>query len=446
MNRNHPGISWSMDTDNGLSPTSFEVNGVSPFGYDSVSRHAGSSLQSTPPVNWINQACAGTMGQQSNVPDEPTNTYQDHLFNQLLARITQNPDIACHRDAARRYLALEQELWVPLFQPRWPSEAQKMLSRYLAQEYGVLPASLWQSVQAVRRDPHFELFQKPFVDAVSGSSISQTHSRSGSEISGHCETFPELWAEKATLNPWPSCGTSGASQPSATIKGFGIEWQSSAPAPFPTVRSRRASRSPRAPGTRTAGGRAPAGYKYFCPEPGCQRPDFRNAGNYRNHLRLYHPDTPEHDPTDALRPDIPSEQDELSSSAAPSSGASPLHHRILNDDLQQADIVAPTTIGEAFNFGSHGGFPSGQTEFYSNFAYEDAMSESAVEQDTMSAEYRTHSFAATDGEQYVDSEHGLASETALSFGMFQENLQQSHLGFFSNGRHQSTSESNDSRQ
>ncbi|KIV79598.1 hypothetical protein PV11_07149 [Exophiala sideris] len=439
MNRTPPGIALSMSSDDGMSPMSIHVHTVSTFGYDSMSRHAGSSLQSSPPNSQMGHAFSGTMEEQPKVPDEHTNTYQDHLFNQLLARITQNPDIAYHRDAACKYLALEQELWVALFRPRWPSEAQQMLGQYLAQEYGVLPASLWLSLLAVRKDPHFELFQEPFVHAVSGMSVSQTNSTPGSDISLHAGTLPGVWAGTSTLEPWHARDDRGASQSSTTMLGSVFDRRPSAAAPIPTVRCRRTS-----PGTRTAGGRAPAGYKYFCPEPGCQRADFRNAGNYRNHVRLYHPHLPEHDPADALRPDRPPDQDELWSSAV-IPGDTPLHSRTPSVDLGPVDGMM-TVVRPDGNLDGRAGFPGSQADFLSTLAYENALPRSTFERDVMSAEYQGNPRDSSDSEHYFGLERGLVSETGLSFGMFQETLQQRNFGSSSSGRQFSRSESSDSRQ
>jgi len=92
------------------------------------------------------------------------------------------------------------------------------------------------------------------------------------------------------------------------------------------------------------------------------------------------------------------------------------------------------------------GFPVSQADFLSILAYENAPPQSTFEQDVMSAEYQGNPRDASDSEHYVDLERSLVSETGLSFGMFQETLQQRKFGSSLSGGQFSRSESSDSRQ
>lgn len=314
MNTTPPGISFFVDPDDRLSPTSFQADSVSPFGSDPSSRHAFSSLQSSPHIYQSGQAHSDTSEQQLGVTNEGSHPYPVNMSHRYLDLILQSPDIARHRDEACRYLDLTQELWVALYQPRRSSAAQRALTRHLERLYGTLPAGLWQSVLTVRSDPRFESFQGFLVTAVARIPVSQAHSRSGSDASGHWEMLPGASADARSLHPRQA-------------------------------RSQPGSRSPTSRGRRNMRGRAPAGYKYFCPEPGCSHRPFRNAGNYLIHLDRFHPDYPEHDPTDKLRL-VSSEQDgpdEGLSLAASNPGDSPLHRRRYpSGDIGRAEETTST--------------------------------------------------------------------------------------------------------
>lgn len=414
MNTTPPGISFFVDPDDRLSPTSFQADSVSPFGSDPSSRHAFSSLQSSPHIYQSGQAHSDTSEQQLGVTNEGSHPYPVNMSHRYLDLILQSPDIARHRDAACRYLDLTQELWVALYQPRRSSAAQRALTRHLERLYGTLPAGLWQSVLTVRSDPRFESFQGFLVTAVARIPVSQAHSRSGSDASGHWEMLPGASADARSLHPRQA-------------------------------RSQPGSRSPTSRGRRNMRGRAPAGYKYFCPEPGCSHRPFRNAGNYLIHLDRFHPDYPEHDPTDKLRL-VSSEQDgpdEGLSLAASNPGDSPLHRRRYpSGDIGRAEETT-STIRHDMNFNEHPGVPDGQAGLPPTFAYGTARSESSFEQDRLSPQHQSHLFNAVDGEHYDDLEHGLESDAGLSFGMFKATLQQDDSKSTATRRYLSLSASSD---
>lgn len=246
----------------------------------------------------VNQQVRRAPGQSLEVP-QVSISGQDNIpqtgpFDALL----QHVDIGRYRDSVCQYLKVPSDLWFALFCCRVPSTAQTILSHHLMQVYGSLPAGLWQRLVALRSDPHFDYLQEDLVCMVSAIPVSQLHSRSGSDASPFDQSSPENIRSVGTIQPspvqspgdttpWPVLDVAIQTQPSTTV------------APVSTVRRHTNSRNPYS--KEKGKGRAPDGQRYFCPEPGCPHPPFKNAGNYLIHMWRCHPEYPKRDPAFALR-------------------------------------------------------------------------------------------------------------------------------------------------
>jgi hypothetical protein len=84
--------------------------------------------------------------------------------------------------------------------------------------------------------------------------------------------------------------------------------------------------------------RAPRGERYKCPYTNCKHEPFRNAGNFSNHMRSCHAESPyrNQDPSDFLIPDFspqPTVRGDVTSSAASNATDSPLSFRRSSQEL-----------------------------------------------------------------------------------------------------------------
>ncbi|KIX04961.1 uncharacterized protein Z518_05833 [Rhinocladiella mackenziei CBS 650.93] len=359
---------------------------------------------------------------------EPRDPQTNVVFS-LISPILQYPEIARHRDAVCQYLQVPPDLWRALYTPRFSSAVQQQLRQYLSQLYGLLPDGLWERVVTLRNEFHFEDLQNYLVKVISSVQISQNRARSASGAPGHDRQSQGGSAGRPALHPScaPTRSPSGEGRFASPQPDQGMQTRSTTPVSAVYLRSGTNPRSP----YHAVKGRAPAGYKYFCPDASCTHPAFSNAGNYKNHMDRMHALYPPHNPADSLRRVSSRHQDigdEGTSSVATNASDSPLFHRNSGQEFRSIGDIVSSVGQEGLDAdGSHARTNTG----WEGLEHGDTPLESAL--GDRSAEPLPARVNPTDrdpdsvGERNDLCPLGLfecssTSDGTMSFGMFQASL------------------------
>lgn len=342
------------------------------------------------------------------------------VVNDLLSPLLQSVGILDHRDAVGQYLRLTPDLWNALFRPNQPSPAQQLLSRHLSEIYGILPAGLWDHLVRLRTAPRFEPFQNDFVKVLACVPNARGHSQSSAGVHKHEEP-----SSRKTLHP-----------PRVNSPGDSVQIPCSVADPTMAsmkiaTRGRTHVRGPSQRAKGSMSGRAPWGYRYFCPADHCAHQPFRNAGNYLIHMARFHAEYPKHDPAASLRAD-PSPVDdgeEGISSPTTNTDDSPGYMRTWSAEdfkaVQDTTLHAEDTVyrpSSAYRDHGHcqGGFEHAGTHTASASSSIGAGADSAMEEAGSSSGVP---FGLAVVEPVSGPEHSPISDDWLSFGMFQAELQ-----------------------
>ncbi|KIW67631.1 hypothetical protein PV04_06868 [Phialophora macrospora] len=261
---------------------------------------------------------------------------QDHAWHHLLRSILAHPDIATYRDGVCNYLRIPLGLWIELYKPQVPDHVHQMLTDCLALNYGRLPDDLGILIKELRDHIDFPHLQTHLINVImstvpqrdpphtpsgsSGQDVRPMGSRRlGRDFDESEETSPTL------VIPSPRTAQSGRT--AVTTPLFTGNARSTPQSPF--QRKKR---------------RAPRGERYKCPYTNCKHEPFRNAGNFINHMRNCHAESPyrDQDPSDFLIPDLspqPSVQGDVMSSAATNADDSPLSYCRSSQEFGNGEIA-----------------------------------------------------------------------------------------------------------
>ncbi|KAJ9607473.1 hypothetical protein H2200_007551 [Cladophialophora chaetospira] len=253
---------------------------------------------------------------------------QNHTLHSALSSILSHPDVRAHRDSICFYLRLPPILYAELYRSQTPLPVHQELTTFLSQQHGELPADLWALIDLLREQPDFQQAQAYVIDVITTQVPRQNpaHTPGGSSVRGG-----------------PALGLSRATSPiqfhiSSPVPGQG---QTTASTPLSTTNPRSKSQSP----FHRTKGRAPRGERYKCPYTNCKHEPFRNAGNFNNHMRSAHFESPYRNqhPSNFLIPEAspqPSIQGDAPSSSATTASDSPVAYRRQSQDYGSADLAA----------------------------------------------------------------------------------------------------------
>ncbi|EXJ59028.1 hypothetical protein A1O7_06459 [Cladophialophora yegresii CBS 114405] len=249
---------------------------------------------------------------------------QSHAWDTAFRSILSHPDIAIHRDGVCSYLRIPTGLWNELYNPQVSEHVHHLLTECLARNYGTLPDDLRIVINELRDLPEFPHLQAHLVHVTMSAVPEQDHPQTQSVPSGQ-----DL---RPTINH--SGGSdfdrSGETSPGVVISSPRTA-QSGQTAVTTPLSMGNARSTPQTPFQRTKG-RAPRGKRYKCPYTNCKHEPFRNAGNFNNHMRSCHAESPYRNqhPSDFLVADLSPQhsiQGDTMSSAVTNSSGSPLSHR-----------------------------------------------------------------------------------------------------------------------
>ena len=267
-------------------------------------------------------------------------------INNLFARIINHPAIATHSNTLYHYLQLPPSLWAELYKPNERFVQHRQLTHYLSQLYGRLPDDLWALLEELREQPDFLHARNRMAATV--LEIAQRQNPP--------QTPPASTGLNMGLLGNDGFGSSAGQSLEASpvlVQVFsptpGQPGRAAAPNPFSVDSSRSTSQN------RKSKGRAPLGERYKCPYTNCKHEPFRNSGNFQNHMRGVHAESPyrHRHPSEFLIPDVSpqaSVQGDGTSSAATNASESPVDVRRPSQDCVSGDLtgaVARDRFGSA---------------------------------------------------------------------------------------------------
>ncbi|OCT52061.1 hypothetical protein CLCR_08588 [Cladophialophora carrionii] len=269
----------------------------------------------------------------NNAQASPT---QSRAWDNVFQSILTHPDIANHRDGVCSYLRIPSGLWTELYKPQVSEHVHYLLTDCLARNYGRLPDDLRILINELRDLPEFPHLRAYLVNVIMSTVPQQVPPKIPSVSSGQDVSATVSHSVGSDFD------RSGETSPILVISSPRTA-QSGRTAVTPPLSVGNARSTPQTPFQR-AKGRAPRGERYKCPYTNCKHEPFRNAGNFNNHMRSCHAESPYRNqhPSDFLIPDLspqPSIQGDAMSSAATNSSGSPLSHRRPSQDFGNPEVA-----------------------------------------------------------------------------------------------------------